>query len=92
MNFLNFINLLWLPKRMTLFLGNAQKVFRGKGALCLQVTLRWFRKKKKKNVFIQAWSYKANVKKKGEQSQSRRTRKNSLLNSCDSSLSLKLLF
>lgn len=32
----------------------------------------------KKNVFIQRWSYKANVKKKGEQSQSRRTRKNSV--------------
>lgn len=37
MNFLNFIHLLWLHKRMPLFLGYARKVFRGRGAPCLQV-------------------------------------------------------
>lgn len=37
------IMLLWLYKRVLLFLGDAAKVFMGKMSPCLQFTFKWFR-------------------------------------------------
>ena len=45
--FLVLITILWLGKPMSLALGNITEEFRGKEASCLQITLKWFRKKKK---------------------------------------------
>lgn len=51
LNFLNLITVQWLCKRMP-FVSTKRytEVFRGKGAWCLQLTLKWFQKK----IFIHA--------------------------------------